>query len=81
MVSLQFLSCPTSTAPGAMLMNKTPSPAYSALNLATAVFIAALLIEYGPATSIEYSVVRSLSANPDERVMTFLTPPFRMSGM
>lgn len=61
-------------------MNKTPLSAYSALYFATAVFMAALLIVYGPATSIAYPVVKLSSANADEIVMTFLVLPFKMSG-
>lgn len=70
-----------STSPGEMLKNSTPSLLYSALNLATATFMPALLIEYGAEEAMLNRAMSSMSAIPDDMVATFLTLPFRMRGM
>lgn len=71
---------PVSTRPGLMEKNRMPSALPTAANLATATFIAALLITYGPASSISYALTRSRSAMPDDKVTIFFACPLRMRG-
>jgi hypothetical protein len=71
---------PVSTSPGQTLKNSTPSFAYSALNLATAIFTAALLTEYDPSSKMLYLRAISQSPIPLDMVMIFFALPLRMRG-
>lgn len=72
---------PVSTTPGEILMKRMPSRRYCALNLATAVFRAALLMAYGGAMSMSSWRTTSMSAMPVVSAMTFFAAPCRIRGM
>lgn len=76
-----LLKCPVSTAPGQMLIQRTPCFLYWAWNFPIATFIAALLIAYPGALSNSNWMIGSRSAIPVDKAITFLALPARISGM
>lgn len=70
-----------STSPGQIFINSTPCLAYCMLNLAVAMFWAALLIAYAGLIATSHLMANSVAASPLEMEMTFLTVPLRINGV